>query len=58
MFSSKKYTFWSLKSNRKPLKPKNYPSMDFMGSEIQPGVIRAQKHKIQISRVTKTLYLV
>jgi hypothetical protein len=28
-----------------------------MGSEIEPGVMRAQKREIQISRVTKILYL-
>jgi hypothetical protein len=29
-----------------------------MGFEMQLGVMRAQKREIQISRVTKTLYLV
>jgi hypothetical protein len=29
-----------------------------MGSEMQPGVMRAQKREIQISRVKKYLYLV
>jgi hypothetical protein len=29
-----------------------------MGSEMQPGVMRAQKREIQISRVKKILYLV
>jgi hypothetical protein len=29
-----------------------------MGSEMQPGVMRAQKREIQISRVKKMLYLV
>jgi hypothetical protein len=29
-----------------------------MGCEMQPGVMRAQKREIQISRVTKILYLV
>jgi hypothetical protein len=29
-----------------------------MGSEMQPGVMKAQKREIQISRVTKILYLV
>jgi hypothetical protein len=29
-----------------------------MGSEMQPGVMRAQKYEIQISRVKKILYLV
>jgi hypothetical protein len=29
-----------------------------MGSEMQPGVMRAHKREIQISRVTKILYLV
>jgi hypothetical protein len=29
-----------------------------MGSEMQPGAIRAQKREIQISRVAKILYLV
>jgi hypothetical protein len=30
----------------------------FMGSEMQPGVMRAQKREIQISHVKKILYLV
>jgi hypothetical protein len=29
-----------------------------MGSEMQSGVMKAQKGEIQISRVTKILYLV
>jgi hypothetical protein len=29
-----------------------------MGSEMQPGVMRAQKREIQISHVKKILYLV
>jgi hypothetical protein len=29
-----------------------------MGSEMQPGVMRAQKRESQISHVTKILYLV
>jgi hypothetical protein len=29
-----------------------------MGSEMQPGVMKAQKHEIQISHVKKILYLV
>jgi hypothetical protein len=29
-----------------------------MGSEMQSGVMKAQKREIQISRVTKILYLV
>jgi hypothetical protein len=81
MLSSKKYTLWGLKSNWKPLEPKNgicwscifYKSCDlsidqkfyvelkkvyFMGSEMQPGVTRAQKREIQISHVKKILYLV
>jgi hypothetical protein len=30
----------------------------FMGSEMQPGVMRAQKREIQIIHVKKILYLV
>jgi hypothetical protein len=30
----------------------------FMGSEMQPGVMSAQKREIQISHVKKSLYLV
>jgi hypothetical protein len=30
----------------------------FMGSEMQPGVMRAQKREIQISSVKKIFYLV
>jgi hypothetical protein len=30
----------------------------FMGSEMQPGVMRDEKREIQISRVKKILYLV
>jgi hypothetical protein len=30
----------------------------FMGSELQPGVMRAQKREIQVSHVKKILYLV
>jgi hypothetical protein len=30
----------------------------FMGSKMQPGVMRAQKREIQISHVKKILYLV
>jgi hypothetical protein len=29
-----------------------------MGSEKQPGVMRAQKREIQISRVKKILYII
>jgi hypothetical protein len=76
MLSSKKYTLWDLKSNRKLLEPKNgicYQSCDlsidpkfyaelkkvyFMGSEMQPGMMRAQTCEIHISRVKKILYLV
>jgi hypothetical protein len=81
MLSSKKYTLWGLKSNRKPLEPKKgicwswifYKSCDlsidqkfyaklkkeyFMGSKMQPGVMKAQKREILMSHVKKILYLV
>jgi hypothetical protein len=69
MLSPKKYTLWGLKSNWKPLEPKNGKRNDqkfyaelkkvyFMGSEMQPGVMRAQKREIQIIHVKKILYLV
>jgi hypothetical protein len=71
MLSSKKYTLWGLKSNRKPLEVwssktefvghqifisrvidqkfnAELEKVYFMGSGMQPGVMRAQKREIQI----------
>jgi hypothetical protein len=62
---SKKYILWVLKSNQKSCDLFNdqifyveLKKVCFMGSEMQPEVIRAQKREIQISRVKKIFYLV
>jgi hypothetical protein len=70
MLSSKKYTLWGLKTieshespitefvSLKKIDQKFYVELKkayVMGSEMQPGVMRAQKRDIQISRVTYLL---
>jgi hypothetical protein len=59
MLSSKKYTLWGLKSfeaqKQNLLVMAELKKVYFMGSEMQPGVIRAQKREILISHVKKNL---
>jgi hypothetical protein len=56
--SKRSKPFWSPKtefvSHEIFISRVTYPSIrNFMGTEMQPGVMRAQKREIQISRVKK-----